>query len=890
MTDRPESSTQQRHTIVRRLGELDERTMELMRDITGLASRLAGTEFATITLADADVMRVRACVSLQDHNLPRDETFCARTVTDDDLVIVPDARDDARFRDLPLVQQQNGLRFYAGAPLRSPEGVPFGTLCVLDRTPRDGLGELGEHGLRHLAQLAAAYLDNYLALQEARRQRQLQAEQEQILDAFSRTSHSGYSLADAEGRIRRISGFSSHILGYSPEELVGTQVVRMVPEELRGTVREQHEAVIRDGKPRSGVWKLMHRRGHFRYMHISGERVTGADGEPLVFSSLTDVTQDHLRTRLRNERSRLLERLARSYSVADVLSELLGTLPRYSSNAVAAIAELNGEGLQLLSAPALTAEQRELFQALLQLPGSPVEVMRQRDWLTATPDLQRSSTYAGGELAARAGWQAMIWFPLRHPDGSQRGAMAILRDQPEPFGDDETELLADVVALASTILETGSLLERMHYQANHDILTGLANRRLLRERTTRALAGARRGRSQLAVFMLDLDNFKMVNDSLGHDAGDELLNDVASRLLDCTRDEDTVARLGGDEFVVVAPEVDRAGAERLVEKLMAALSNPARLGGQAVTVRPSIGIALSGVDGDSADALLSAADAAMYDAKASGRNTYRFHGPDMDRPIATRFQLQQELYQPEVRSQLATELDPRVDRQGRLVAMEYISVWHHPVQGYIDRTQLLELAEETGQLHVMERLIVEKMAATLPTVLSRNADAVLSVRLAEITLKDETFPERLEQYMGTFGIGARQVEVDVTRAFLHHDPQLMQGITALKSRLPGLRLAMYDVGARAVPMIELARLGVDTAKLAPEWLSLLTGTNTSERRRAETVITHFRGLCQDMDMTLVAEGVETPEQRDAAWAVGVHQCQGALFLEGAPLESDGTSG
>ena len=890
MTDRSESSTQHREDIVRRLGELDERTLALMRDITGLASRVAGTEFATITLADVDAMRVRACVSLQDHDLPHEETFCARTVTDDELVVVPDARNDARFRDLPLVQQEHGLRFYAGAPLRSREGVPFGTLCVLDRRPRDGLGELGDHGLQHLAQLAAAYLDNYLTLQDARRQRRLQAEQEQILDAFSRTSHSGYSLADANGVVRRISGFTSHILGYTPEELIGADVSRMVPEEYKGVVRSQYAAVVEDGKPRSGVWKVRHRNGHFRYMHIAGERVIGADGETLVFSSLTDVTHDHLRARLRNERSRLLERLARNRSVASVLSELLSTLPRYSSNAVAAIAELNGDGLSLLSAPELTDRQCDLFQELLRLPGSPAAIMRDRDWLTATPDLQQSSSYAGGSIAADAGWHAMIWFPLRHPDGSQRGAMAILRNQAEPFGDDETELLADVVALASTILETGTLLERMHYQASHDILTGLANRRLLKEHTTQALSTARRTRSQLAVCMLDLDNFKMVNDSMGHDAGDELLNEVADRLLACTREQDTVARLGGDEFVVVAPEVDRVGAKRLVDKLMEALADPVRLGERTVTVRPSIGIALSGVDGDSADALLSAADAAMYDAKASGRNTFRFHGPDMDRPIATRFQLQQELYQPEVRSQLATELDPRVDRQERLVAMEYISVWHHPVEGYIDRTQLLELAEETGQLHLMERLIVEKMAATLPTVLTRNPAAVLSVRLAEITLKDKTFPERLEQYMGAFRIGARQMEVDVTRAFLQHDPQLMQGIATLRERLPGLRLAMYDFGARAVPMIELTRLGVDTAKLAPEWLDLLTCNTASERHRAEAVITHLRGLCQDMGMTLVAEGVETPAQRDAAWGAGVHQCQGALFLEGVVREPDGTYG
>lgn len=873
-TNRPETHRLQ---LVRRLGALDERTMRLFRTITGLAARLSAYPLASISIADEPDTDYYASVGFPDLAMPHAETFCSGVLACGAFIHVPDARADPRFRDLRLVSGDAGILSYAGAPITADDGTVLGALCVLDQQPRDDLGALGEQGLTELATTVSEHIRACLMLHEADELRRIQTEQEQILDAFARTSHSGYSLADRDGTILRISGFTSHIMGYAPDDLVGADLTAMVPDSLKATVRAQHAAVIDDGRSRSGVWKVMHREGGFRYMHICGERIFTAAGDPLVFSSITDVTDDHLRTRLRNERSRLLEQLARDRSTSAVLDDLLSDLSRYVTHARAVVVAPEDITARIVSAPHFTSRQRALMEKLLILPGSLPEAMRQRDWLVATPDLQASRTYTGADLAREAEWRAMIWYPLRHPDGRQRGAVGIVRDTAVPFTDAETELLADLVALVSTLLETGTLLERMDYQAHHHILTGLANRRLLRERTAQAVQEAEQTGHPVAVFMLDLDNFKMINDSLGHDAGDELLTQVAGRLLRCTRAEDTVARLGGDEFVVLAPGAGRESAARLAEGMMEALRHPIALANRSVAARPSIGIALAGADGRSPDTLLSAADAAMYAAKASGRNCYRFHGSDLDRPIATRFRLQQELYQAAVETQIATEAQPRVDAQGRLVALEFLSTWHHPDEGRMRQDTLWQLAEETGRLRMVEDVMVEGMIRTLPEWRDHYPDLIATARLAEITLHDSGFPDRLATYLERTGLPPEQLEADITRAVASQDEALLASIRTLVTRFPGIRLAVSSIGERSVPFLDLAGLGAHTGKLSPLWLTALENGSALEQERARGIVTQLTRMAEAIGMTMVIEGVETRAQWELARELGIHEFQGPLF-------------
>ncbi|MDN3518687.1 diguanylate cyclase [Aquisalimonas lutea] len=873
-TNRPET---RRIQLMRQLGALDERTMRLFRSITALAARLGAFPLASISLADEPDTRYYASVGFPDRTLPRAETFCSRVLARGEFVHVPDARRDPQFRDTRPVTGGAAIRSYAGAPIAADDGTVLGALCMFDRQPRDDLGALGEQGLTQLAAAVSEHLRACLRLHEADELRRIQTEQEQILDAFARTSHSGYSLADRDGVILRISGFTSHIMGYAPEDLVGSDLTTMVPDSLKATVRAQHAAVIDDGRTRSGVWKVTHREGGFRYMHICGERIFTAGGDPLVFSSITDVTDDHLRTRLRNERSRLLEQLARDRSTSDVLDDLLGGLSRYVSHARAVVVAPEDHAAGILSAPHLTARQRELMEELLRLPGSLPEAMRGRDWLAATPDLQASRTYTGADIAREAGWHAMIWYPLRHPDGRHRGAVGIVRDTAGSFTDAETELLADLVALVSTLLETGTLLERMDYQAHHDILTGLANRRLLRERTAQAVQEAERTGHPVAVFMLDLDNFKMINDSLGHDAGDELLTEVANRLRRSARDDDTVARLGGDEFVVLAPGTGREDAARLAEGMMEALRHPIALASRSVAARPSIGIALAGADGRNPDTLLSAADAAMYAAKASGRNCYRFHGNDLDRPIATRFRLQQELYQATVETQIVTEAQPRVDAQGRLVALEFLSTWHHPEEGRIRQDTLWQLAEETGRLRMLEKVMAEEITRVLPEWRQHHPGLIVTARLAEITLHDRGFPDRLAAYLERTGLPPERLEADITRAVASQDEALLTSIQTLVTRFPGIRLAVSSIGERSVPFLDLVGLGAHTGKLSPLWLTTLEEGSPLEKERARGMVTQLTRMAEAIGMTMVIEGVETRAQWDLARELGVHEFQGPLF-------------
>jgi len=635
MANNPALNESHGQDLLQCFSEFDSRSMQLCQGITSQITKLTGAAVASVGLMGKATVHYRAATGLPDRDMSTHETFCAHAIKASGLTLVSDASQDARFRELELVAGPSGIRFYASAPLRTTDGLTLGTLCVLDRQPRHDLGALGGDGLQQMADLVTEHLETRILLNEASGLRRLQTEHQQIFDAFARTSHSGYAMFDADGTIERISGFTSRLLGYAPEDLCGGSITQLVPAKYAAIVLDQARSVASEGTTRSGVWKVVHRNGRPLYMQISGERILNAAGERLAFASMTDVTADYLRNRLRIDRAQILELLARRLSLQAIMAELLQLLPRYAPGAVGALADFDGDTPTVLSAPNVTQTQVMPLEELLRSPDSPAGMMQIKNNVTATPDLLSSRTYAGQDAARRGGWRAMAWLPIRHPDGTLRAGLGVLRETSGALRQQEINLLTELAAVAASVLETGMLLDEMHFQAHHDALTGLANRRLLSKHTSQALKAAAGAGKRVALFMLDLDNFKTVNDTLGHNAGDELLQQVAARLTACTRDGDTIARLGGDEFVVVAPGADEHIAAALAERMMHRLRPPVALGRQSVSVRLSIGIALSGTDGDCAHELMTAADAAMYAAKAKGRDCYHFRTQQTGLPVAT---------------------------------------------------------------------------------------------------------------------------------------------------------------------------------------------------------------------------------------------------------------
>ena len=425
--------------------------------------------------------------------------------------------------------------------------------------------------------------------------------------------------------------------------------------------------------------------------------------------------------------------------------------------------------------------------------------------------------------------------------------------------------------------------EEIKQLAFYDVLTGLPNRRLLHDRLRIAMAASARRDRRGALLFIDLDNFKTLNDTLGHEKGDLLLQQVAKRLTDCVRERDTVARLGGDEFVVMLEDLgaqsdEAASQSRIVgEKILSVLNRVYDLGGQQYHNTPSVGITLFGGQQNDIDELLKRADLAMYEAKATGRNTMRFFDPKMQAVVTARAALERDLRQALHDREFFVCYQPQVDRSGRVFGAEALVRWQHQQRGLVSPAEFIPLAEETGLilqigLWVMETACVQ--AATWAARAGRE-DFTVSVNVSARQLRQPNFVEQVLGILSATGAQPRNLKLELTESMLLDNVQeIIAKMTALKSR--GVGFSLDDFGTGYSSLSYLKQLPFDQLKIDQSFVrDLLTDPN--DEVIARTIV----ALASSLGLDVIAEGVETVQQRDALAAQGCGAYQGYLF--GRPL-------
>ena len=408
------------------------------------------------------------------------------------------------------------------------------------------------------------------------------------------------------------------------------------------------------------------------------------------------------------------------------------------------------------------------------------------------------------------------------------------------------------------------------YMAHHDALTGLANRILLRERIQAALADC--GDQQLAVFCLDLDRFKAVNDTLGHPVGDTVLRMAASRLNACVRETDTVARLGGDEFAIVAslaPPDARALAARVVEEI----SQPYPLEGQRLAIGISIGIALAPTDGSDPDALLKNADLALYRAKAQGRSTYRFFEPEKDLGLTERYLLEQDLRRAISAGEFEVHYQPICSIEtGRTISMEALVRWRHPVHGLMPPDQFIPLAEETGLINSLGELVLRQACAD---AIGWPSGTKVAVNLSPIQFQNPDLADHVASILAETGLEPKRLELEITETVLlqrsHDNIRTLQELSAL-----GVSIALDDFGTGYSSLSYLRLFRFDMIKIDRSFVSEMVQTEASA-----AIVCAVANLGRSLDIITVAEGVETEEQLALLRAAGCTQAQG--YLLGRPI-------
>ena len=420
--------------------------------------------------------------------------------------------------------------------------------------------------------------------------------------------------------------------------------------------------------------------------------------------------------------------------------------------------------------------------------------------------------------------------------------------------------------------------------ANHDVLTGLANRSLLQRRITESLARARSANGSVAVLCIDLDGFKAVNDLRGHAAGDQLLREVAARLSRCMRETDTVARLGGDEFVVLQTDnVQPDTARILAERLIASLSEPYSLGADEVdgAVTASIGVALFPCDGENPETLLHNADTALYRAKWAGKNRAAFFRPEMDHELRERRAMEHDLHQAAARGQFTLAWQPlsSAGTESRITGFEVLLRWHHPKRGPVPPDLFIPVAESCGAITGIGAWVLNEACHEAA---SWSAPLRVAVNVSPIQVQQgDAFVEMVERALACSGLAPTRLTLEVTEGVLIRDTDR---VLAVLNRLKalGVQIALDDFGTGYSSLATLRTFPFDKIKIDRSFLSEIGDMPHGQNMATVRAVL---GLARGLGLPAVAEGVETELQLEALHAAGCEEVQGWLIGKPASIES-----
>ncbi len=463
---------------------------------------------------------------------------------------------------------------------------------------------------------------------------------------------------------------------------------------------------------------------------------------------------------------------------------------------------------------------------------------------------------------------------------SRDGHLVAIEDSASPIKNRAGQIIGAVLVFHD-VSEKRNLLKEMTYRAYHDPLTNLPNRVLFNDRLSAALAQCRRSKHKLAILFIDLDQFKLVNDMMGHVVGDRLLKKVATRIAKCLRESDTVARLGGDEFTVLLHHMqNESDAAKVAQKLLKAMEQPWQVRGQEFHVTASIGISLFPNDGEDAATLLKNADIAMYRAKEQGRNNYQMFTAALNAKIVERLTMENHLRRALKNEEFETYYQPLVNTDGRkIVGVETLLRWHHPEQGLVAPGQFIPFAEETGLIIPIGEWVLRQ--ACIQNVKWQKAGYPpirVTVNLSACQFQQRDLVENIAKILQETGLDAEWLELEITESALIGDVDFaMSTLKALRDM--GVSISIDDFGTGYSSLNYLRKFPIQTLKIDRSFVRDIT-VNPEDAAIVSTVIV----LARNLQIKVVAEGIETEEQLEFLRQRQCTEMQGYLFSRPVPCQ------
>lgn len=689
---------------------------------------------------------------------------------------------------------------------------------------------------------------------------------------------------DRGHRILYVNQAFTTLSGYEPFELIGeSPSILQGPDTDPATLAAIRRAFAEHTPIEVEI--LNYRKdGRPYWAALSIVPVFDVEGTCTHFTSIQrEVTEVRFERKLESDRRKVLEQIVRHSGIDPSMQAIVSMIREQLPEATPFITERVGDRLQYLHAGDLPRAFVASTENSAIAHGTTASCLAVRG---GEPVYQADAavTFAAIGLEGHDVLEppcSSLAIPVVTDDGEMAaGAVAVLRHTDAVPADREIRVLQVAAQLAALALDHHGLIDQLERQALHDMLTGLPNRTLMEDRLETALASAERYQQQVAVFFIDLDNFKKVNDTLGHHTGDVLLQRIAERLQDCMRRKDTVARIGGDEFAVVisdVEDVDHIGA--VARKILKEFERPLRLDERDLYVTTTIGVSVYPRDGKDRVELLRKADLAMYRAKQTGQSSFQFFTSEMTGSALDRLALETDL-----RAALATDAlelhyqDIVRLNGGEAVAAEALLRWNHATRGWVSPGHFIPLIENTGLIVPVGRWVLDAACAEI----KRRREGTpwrgrIAVNMSARQFGRPDFIEMVTDAVARYGVQPGELELEVTESAVMHDLDLVAS-RLFELRALGVRIAIDDFGTGYSSLSYLQRLPLDVIKIDKVFVEALGRRDPGSRALVDAVITLAHGLGAEV----VAEGIETWESADALRKMGCDYGQGFLFSRPEP--------
>lgn len=708
-------------------------------------------------------------------------------------------------------------------------------------------------------------------------------DQARIYEGMFRTNPAVKLLIDPnDGAIIDANQAAAAFYGYSVarlRQLNLADVNLMAPENLRQGLHR----ILEMGQAR---FRLRHRlaSGEHREVEVYTAPITVA-GVTYLHSIVQDVTELVQQLGVLKEGGRILTMIANNTPLPAILDELARAVAVLLGPSLVTVLLRRDDQLHLQAAAGLS-EAGRMALASLTIDGEAGPCGRAvsdaQPVTSAALEEERPSRYRNVLLAE--GVQACWVFPIVDRHRRVLGTLAVHAFNPREMEANERLVMVEAVRMAAIAIERSALAQRLHHQAHHDELTGLPNRVQLANRLQAAIEAAGPNGS-VATLLLDLDDFKLVNDSLGHSVGDQLLREATHRLRACVKEADTVARPGGDEFVLVLPGCDAKKAQAVAQKVLAVFSKPVWVHGRELYVSVSLGISHYPQHGRSAEALLRSADTAMYAAKFGGKRRYEIYDESMNRQVIERLDLERDLRRALHEEQFELVFQPRVCLQTeRILGAEALLRWRHPVRGLLRPDAFLHTAEQSYLIEEIDAWVFRQACRQAAHWQSKGWDMVLAVNLSAGGLHQDGLAARLAAELRAAKLSPGALEIEITESMLMQDiSRATEQLHELKRLVPGLRVAIDDFGSGYSSLNYLRYLPLDTLKIDRAFVTDLMDIHGSVT--ALPIIKTIVDLGHNLGLRVVAEGVENAQQAAELRELGCQDSQGFYFFRPMSLEA-----